>query len=53
MRFLVCTRTPAGDEVPLIDGGAFDWLGKLSANRKLSLVASGMGAQVAALLFRR
>jgi len=52
VRFLVCARTPAGDEVPLIDGGAFDWLGKLAANRKLAFVASGMGAQLAALLFR-
>jgi hypothetical protein len=41
-----------GDEVPFIDGGAFTWLEALASNRKLSLVASGMGAELAAQLFR-
>ena len=45
-------RSPAGDDIPLIDGGAFDWLGKLTANRKLVFVASGMGSQLAAMVFR-
>jgi len=31
----------------------FDWLRKLTANRRLTLVASGMGAQLVAYLFRR
>jgi hypothetical protein len=45
-----------GDEaegVPLIDGGALDWLRTLTANRKMTFVASGMGSQLAAVAFRR
>jgi hypothetical protein len=52
LRFMVDVRTPQGDDVPLIDGGAFDWLGKLTSNRRLVLVASGLGSQLAAMLFR-
>jgi gamma-glutamylcyclotransferase (GGCT)/AIG2-like uncharacterized protein YtfP len=52
VRFLVWVTGPDGAEVPLIDGGAFDWLGRLSANRRLVYVASGMGAQLVPLLFR-
>ena len=45
-----------GDEaegVPLLNGGALDWLMTLTANRKLTFVASGMGSQLAAVAFRR
>jgi hypothetical protein len=52
LRFQIHVRAPDGSSLPLIDGGAFDWLGTLSANRKLRLIASGMGAQLAAYLFR-
>jgi hypothetical protein len=52
LRFMVNARAPDGSDVPLIDGGAFDWLHKLASNRKLALVASGMGSQLAAYLFR-
>lgn len=52
LRFMISTRSSLGDEIPLIDGGAFDWLGKLTSNRRLALVASGMGSQLAAYLFR-
>ena len=52
LRFMISVRSPNGNDVPLIDGGAFDWLGKLTANRKLVLVASGMGSQLAAMVFR-
>ena len=50
---MISVRSPNGNDVPLIDGGAFDWLGKLTANRKLVFVASGMGSQLAAMVFRR
>lgn len=53
LRFQIDVRSPSGDDVPLVDGGAFDWVGKLAANRRLVLVASGMGSQLAATLFRR
>jgi hypothetical protein len=52
LRFMISVRSPQGNDVPLIDGGAFDWLGKLTANRKLTFVASGMGSQLAAMVFR-
>lgn len=52
LRFMISVRSPNDSDVPLIDGGAFDWLGKLTGNRKLVLVASGMGTQLAAMVFR-
>ncbi|MBM0107296.1 hypothetical protein JM946_21370 [Steroidobacter sp. S1-65] len=53
LRFMLDAGTPDGNPVPLIDGGAFDWLGKLTDNRRMVFVASAMGSQLAALLFRR
>jgi hypothetical protein len=53
LRFMLQVSTPAGDAVPLIDGGAFDWLRKLLANDRMVFVASAMGSQIAAFLFRR
>jgi hypothetical protein len=53
LRFMISARSSAGESIPLIDGGAFDWLGKLTGNRKLIFVASAVGAQLAAYLFRR
>jgi hypothetical protein len=52
LRFMISARSTSGEDIPLVDGGAFDWLGKLTSNRKLVLVASGMGSQLAAYLFR-
>jgi len=52
IRFQISARDPAGTPIPLIDGGPFDWLGRLTSNRRLVLVASGMGAQLAATRFR-
>jgi hypothetical protein len=53
LRFMLDAGTPDGSVIPLIDGGAFDWLRKLTANDRMVLVASGMGSQLAAFLFRR
>lgn len=53
LRFLITARATSGDHAPLIDGGAFDWLTRLTSNRRLVLVASGMGAQLAAYLYRK
>jgi hypothetical protein len=53
LRFQIDAGTTDGTGIPLIDGGAFDWLHKLGANDKLSFVGSGMGSQIAAFLFRR
>jgi hypothetical protein len=38
--------------VPLIDGGVFDWVATLAANSRMVFVASGMGSQLAAYLYR-
>jgi hypothetical protein len=53
LRFMIDVGAPDGSGIPLIDGGAFDWLRKLGSNDKLVFVASGMGSQLAAFLFRR
>lgn len=53
VRFMIDIEGPNGSKVPLIDGGAFDWLGPLTSNHKLAFVASGMGAQLVAILFKR
>jgi hypothetical protein len=52
LRFMISARTRAGEDIPFIDGGAFDWMQKLTANRKHVFVASGLGSQIAAYLFR-
>ena len=53
LRFMISARSAHGDAIPLIDGGAFDWVAKLSANRKLAFIASAIGSQVAAFGFRK
>jgi len=52
LRFMINTRGMDGGGVPLIDGGVFDWLAKLMSNRKAVFVASAIGSQLAAFLFR-
>lgn len=52
LRYLIGVRGKGESETPLIDGGAFDWLGKLTSNRRNVFVASGMGAQLIPVLFR-
>ena len=53
LRFMINAGSTAGEAIPLIDGGAFDWLHKLGSNRKMVFVASAIGSQLAAYLFRR
>jgi hypothetical protein len=52
LRFMISARSPGGEQLPLIDGGCFDWLRKLNSNNKLVFVASGLGSQLAAYLYR-
>ena len=52
LRFMISANSISGDDIPLIDGGAFDWLHKLAANHKLVLVASAIGSQLAAYAYR-
>ena len=53
LRFQMSARSSDGIEIPLIDGGAFDWVAKLTSNRKAVYVASGLGSQLVPLMFRR
>jgi hypothetical protein len=53
LRFQIVARTTDGNEIPFIDGGVFDWVAKLTSNRRAVFVASGMGSQLVPLLFRR
>ena len=52
VRFMLSARSSNGAPIPLIDGGAFDWLRRLASNHKLVLVASALGSQLAAYLYR-
>jgi hypothetical protein len=52
LRFQIWVTGPDGSEVPLVDGGAFDWLAKLASNRRGVYVATGAGSQLIALRFR-
>lgn len=52
LRYMIWVTAPDGAEVPLIDGGSFDWLAKLTSNRRAVYIASGTGAQLIALRFR-
>lgn len=53
LRFQIWVTPAGGSEVPLADGGTFDWLAKLAANRRAVYVASGLGSQLIALQFAR
>jgi hypothetical protein len=52
VRYRYWVTTPSGDEIPIADGGTFDWVARLTANRRNVFVASGMGAQLVATAFR-
>lgn len=51
LRFMINVGAGSETGIPLIDGGAFDWVGKLAANSRLRFVASGMGSQLVAAMF--
>lgn len=52
IRYQIWATAPDGDVLPLGDGGVFNWLGKVAANRRATYVASGIGAQLIAMRFR-
>lgn len=52
IRFMIEVRSPEGRRIPFIDGGTFDWVGRLASNHRLTYVASGMGSQLAVHMFR-
>lgn len=52
LRYQIWVTALDGEALPLIDGGVFDWLAQLSANRRAVYVASGAGAGLIELRFR-
>lgn len=52
LRYQIRVTAPDGAELPLIDGGTFDWLAKIASNRRAVFVATGAGAQLIPLRFR-
>jgi len=52
LRYMIWVTAPDGARVPLIDGGAFDWLAKLTSSKNTVYVASGAGAQLITVRFR-
>jgi hypothetical protein len=53
LRYQLWATAADGAELFLADGGRFDWLAQLGSNRRAVYVASGAGAQLMALRFRR
>ena len=51
LRYRIWVAAPDGEELPLADGGTFDWLGRLASNRRAVFVGSGLGSQLIALRF--
>ena len=53
LRFQIWVSPTEGPAVPLVDGGVFDWLAQIASNRRAVYVASGTGAELIALRFRK
>ena len=53
LRYQIWVTASDGAWVPLIDGGAFDWLARLAANRRAVYIASGTGSQLIAWSFKK
>lgn len=51
VRLLIEAESPNGGVVQLGDVGLFDWMEKLTSNRRTRFVAAGLGIQLLALLF--
>ena len=49
LRYRIWVTGPGGEELPLADGGTFDWLSQLSSNRRAVFIGSGLGSQSIAL----
>jgi len=52
LRYMLWVTAKDGGEVPLCDGGAFDWVATLTSNPRNVYVATRMGAQLIAYAFR-
>jgi hypothetical protein len=52
LRVMFGASSSAGEHVPIGDTGVFDWMPRLTANRRHRFVASGFGIQLVPTLFR-
>jgi hypothetical protein len=52
LRYQLWVTAQDGIQLPLVDGGAFEWLQTLTSNQRAVYVASGLGAQLIPLQFR-
>ena len=52
LRYVISATASDGQHVPVIDGGAFDWVAKLASNHRAVYIASAAGTQVIASRFR-
>jgi hypothetical protein len=52
LRYQIWVTARDGEEKPLVDGGAFDWLATLTSNRRAVFIATGAGAQLIPFMFR-
>jgi len=51
LRYRIWVTAPNGEELPIADGGSFDWLSQLASNRRAVFIGSGLGSQLIALRF--
>ncbi|HTT01086.1 MAG TPA: hypothetical protein VMG11_03280 [Steroidobacteraceae bacterium] len=51
LRYMLWVSSRDGRQIPLGDGGTFDWLSKLGLGRRAVYLASGLGAQLIASEF--
>jgi hypothetical protein len=51
LRYRIWVTVPGLEELPLADGGTFNWLQQLASNRRAVFVGSGLGSQLIALRF--
>ncbi len=52
LRYQLWLTARDGKEIPAVDGGSFDWLAKLTSNRRAVYVTTGAGAQLIPIVFR-
>lgn len=52
LRYKIWLTTSDGAELPVVDGGTFDWVAKLTGNRRAVFAATGLGSQLLPLAFR-
>jgi hypothetical protein len=51
LRYRIWVSVAGFEELPLADGGTFNWLRQLASNRRAVFVGSGLGSQLIALRF--